>query len=137
MALNQAQKISLALMPKFSSFLSIFGSAWIVLEVAGDREKQKQMYHRLMAIFALLDMVISVFYFMSTWPMPEDDSELVWSRGNDATCQLQGFFIQLGSSAFIYVRRYDSTRHEFGTKSLVVLTHHTPLTFILRLSFPL
>lgn len=104
MALSESQKISLAVVPKISSCLSFFGSAWIVLEVAGDREKQKQMYHRLMGMFALVDGIVSVFYFLSTWPMHDDnDGDVVWSQGNTSTCRLQGFFVQFGSSAFIYV----------------------------------
>ena len=110
MVLSESQKMSIALIPKVSSCLSIFGSAWIVLEVAGDKEKQKQMYHRLMGCFALVDGIVSVFYFLSTWPMHDDDDDVVWSQGNNRTCRLQGFFIQFGSSAFIYVRVYSIPR---------------------------
>lgn len=109
MALSESQKISLALVPKVSSFLSIIGSTWIVLEVVGDKDKQKQMYHRLMAIFALVDVIVSISFFLSTWPMHENDPDVVWSHGNNTTCHLQGFFIQIGSATFIYVSSVTST----------------------------
>ena len=103
-SLSHAQQVSLAFLPKISATLSIVASVWIVLEVLGDKEKQKQLYHRFMAMFAAVDVIMSFVLFLSTWPMQEETSGVVWSLGNDMTCNMQGFFIQFGSSMFFYVR---------------------------------
>lgn len=50
----------------------------------------------------LADMLSSLAYFFSSWPMPID-SDAVFAAGNEATCRIQGFFIQFSIASQIYV----------------------------------
>jgi hypothetical protein len=85
---------SLALIPKFTFVLSIFGSLWIILEVVSEKDKQKLVYHRLLFAFAVVDLIGSIGLFLTTWPMPKDTEDTFWAAGNIATCELQGFLVQ-------------------------------------------
>ena len=88
-SLSEAQKISLALLPKISSLLSMLGSAWIILDISCDREKQKQLYHQLFWAFSSIILMSSTFMFLGTWPIGEDKKESVaWSKGNAFSCKL-------------------------------------------------
>ena len=101
MALSTAQQAALALTPKFSGTLSLLSSLWILLDVVADKSKRNKLYHRILLGFSLADIMVSPFYAASTWPIPRSD-DVLWSVGNKATCDIQGFFIQAGTAAFVY-----------------------------------
>lgn len=92
---SPVQQVALALGPKFSAFLSILGSSWIILEVTRDKKKQAMVYHRLLLGLSCLDVLISSAWFLSTWPVPEEVEGLHGNVGNEYTCIIQGFMIQL------------------------------------------
>lgn len=96
-----AEAITLAIAPKVGGFLSVLGSTWIFAEVLGDGEKRKVVYHRLMFMFSFFDIIVSSAAFASTWSMIPDGN--AWNAiGNQATCNMQGFALQLGSTLFTY-----------------------------------
>lgn len=101
MGYSQAQQIALAIAPKVGGAVSIFGSLWIFLEILGSREKQQQVYHRIMFMISTFDIMVSAGAFASTWPMtPATDP---WKgRGTETTCTIQGFAMQLGGTLFTY-----------------------------------
>lgn len=96
MTFSYGQQVLLALVPKFSSSLSILGSFWIVVEVLTRRSKRKNVYQRLMLFMSANDIMVSIWYFASTWPIPKGTEGVAFAMGNEKTCIVQGFFLQLG-----------------------------------------
>eukprot|EP00567_Pseudictyota_dubia_P011520 CAMPEP_0197446090 /NCGR_PEP_ID=MMETSP1175-20131217/11135_1 /TAXON_ID=1003142 /ORGANISM="Triceratium dubium, Strain CCMP147" /LENGTH=303 /DNA_ID=CAMNT_0042977157 /DNA_START=92 /DNA_END=1000 /DNA_ORIENTATION=+ len=91
---NRLQK-AIEIVPKFSAFLSFFGSGWIIFEVLSDSKKWRHMYHRTMLLMSIFDNANALMWFMSSWPQNPDKSPTsVYSAGNDITCNLQGFVWQ-------------------------------------------
>ena len=62
--------------------------------------------------FASVDFIVSIAYFLSTWPIHVDETNVVWNIGNQATCNFQGFIVQFGSAAFLYVSFLLGKAHE-------------------------
>eukprot|EP00526_Cylindrotheca_closterium_P006549 CAMPEP_0113610824 /NCGR_PEP_ID=MMETSP0017_2-20120614/5230_1 /TAXON_ID=2856 /ORGANISM="Cylindrotheca closterium" /LENGTH=610 /DNA_ID=CAMNT_0000519733 /DNA_START=1 /DNA_END=1833 /DNA_ORIENTATION=+ /assembly_acc=CAM_ASM_000147 len=102
MALSRQQRVWLAILPKISSVFSLFGSTWIIIEVASERRKRKAPYHRLLLAMSVYDVLESVWNFGSTWPIPEGSPDIIWAFGNEATCTAQGFFLTLSSAVPLY-----------------------------------
>ena len=106
MTLTRQQQIVVAVIPKISSFLSMFGSLWIIIEVLTDRTEPKAKrhhpYHRLLLAMSLYDVLENFCNFASTWPVPEGTEGIVWAKGSTATCSMQGYFLTLGVAIPIY-----------------------------------
>lgn len=100
-AFNESQSRALAMLPKVSGSLSVIFSTLIICTVARDHKKRSRTYHRLLVGISLVDISSSFWLGLSTWPIPKSDNVL-WSVGNDITCNLQGFFIQFGISSSFY-----------------------------------
>lgn len=102
MVWNETQQIALALVPKFTSILSILGSSWVIVEVLTEREKRHSVYHRLLCAMSIYDVLESVWNFCSTWPIPAGPLGIWGASGNTQTCTAQGFFLQLGLAIPMY-----------------------------------
>jgi hypothetical protein len=132
------QEIVLALLPKITSLLSISGSVWIVGEVWFSHEKRFFVYHKLLLRMALYDILVSIWYFASTWPLPQE-YDSYQALGTDTTCQVQGFFIQLHIANAIYfamlgvyymlVITYSYTEERLKTEHWETLFHWIPFLF--------
>mmetsp|Transcript_15220 Transcript_15220/g.28641 ORF Transcript_15220/g.28641 Transcript_15220/m.28641 type:complete len:515 (-) Transcript_15220:77-1621(-) len=96
--MHSPKQIALAILPKVSSVLSIFGSTFILLECFYfDRKRLERVYNRLLCSMAILDIMESVWNFASTWPIPKQSNpSIAFAGGNDTICNVQGFFLQLG-----------------------------------------
>ncbi|KAG7362654.1 hypothetical protein IV203_026014 [Nitzschia inconspicua] len=99
---SYAKRVTLAVTPKVSGFLSICGSSWIIVEVLTEQTKRKTVYNRLLLWMSIMDATVAITYVFSTWPIPTDSPTVVWAAGNTATCNAQGFFNQLGIISPIY-----------------------------------
>lgn len=64
-------------------------------DILRHREKLKRTYSRLLLTMSFFDFMGSISLFLSTWPAPPE-SGLAFAIGNTATCNVQGFAIQLG-----------------------------------------
>jgi hypothetical protein len=95
------QQVALALIPKISGMASALLSLVIVVTVAVDPKRRTRAYHRLVGGLSLLDFSCSLWLSLTTWPIPRS-SGVLWASGTDATCRLQGFFIQLGVASTLY-----------------------------------
>lgn len=104
MAISRSKQIALAMVPKFSSVLSLLGSGWIVVEVLTETKipKVRHPYHRLLLAMAIYDILESVWNFMSTWPIPKGTPNVYGAIGNTATCSVQGYFLTLSVAVPIY-----------------------------------
>jgi hypothetical protein len=102
MAWSRKQQMVLAILPKISSVFSLFGSTWIIIEVATEKRKRQAPYHRLLFAMSVYDVLESLWNFGSTWPIPEGSLDVIWATGNTATCTAQGFFLTLSVAVPIY-----------------------------------
>ncbi|CAB9502310.1 expressed unknown protein [Seminavis robusta] len=97
-----AQDKALALAPKFSAFLSLCGSAYIILDVLKAGQFFQSTHHRLLLGMSTCNFLVSLLaFFMSTWPIPSQEP-VIWASGNQATCNAQGFFAQFSLSVVLY-----------------------------------
>jgi hypothetical protein len=97
----------IAIAPKFTALLSIFGSLGIVIKVLMNETRRKKPMHRIMLGMSICDILCSIWYFASTWPIPGNtidiffgDTEtdtIFWAAGdsNGISCSISGFFNQL------------------------------------------
>jgi len=104
----------IAVAPKFSALLSICGSLGIVIKVLMNKARRKKTMHRIMLGMSICDILSSIWYFASTWPIPADtidtffgDTEtdtIFWAAGdsNGISCSISGFFNQFAVVAPLY-----------------------------------
>eukprot|EP00571_Detonula_confervacea_P012427 CAMPEP_0172304196 /NCGR_PEP_ID=MMETSP1058-20130122/5628_1 /TAXON_ID=83371 /ORGANISM="Detonula confervacea, Strain CCMP 353" /LENGTH=431 /DNA_ID=CAMNT_0013015321 /DNA_START=305 /DNA_END=1600 /DNA_ORIENTATION=+ len=90
---------TLALLPKFTGFLSLLGSTFIFQDVVFHKTPTHRVYHRLVLGLSISDMVASVVNILSTWPIPEGTEGVYLASGTTQTCTAQGFFNELGNLA--------------------------------------
>ena len=91
------QQVALAIVPKVTSALSIFGSGFITFDALRPH-KARSSYQRLLVGMSICDLSMSGGIFMSTWPMPRDVPNVFGNVGTVQTCTAQGFFEQFGVS---------------------------------------
>ncbi len=85
----------LAILPKISSVFSLCGSVAILSECFYfERNRLKRVYNRLLCTMALFDILESIWNFISSWAIPE--GRAAFAVGNELSCTVQGFFLQLG-----------------------------------------
>jgi len=98
-----AQEQALALVPKFTSSLSIPCSCFLLYEVYMDHKilGRTSSVQRVLAAMAMVDILASSAWFMSTWAIPAD-SGFAFAKGNKASCNFQGFLLQLAIGAPLY-----------------------------------
>lgn len=90
-----AQDKVLAIVPKFSGFLSLCGSTYIVQHVLRSRERRNFVYHRILCAMSCSDVLGSSMYVLSTWPIPRGYA--VYAVGNQASCNFSGTLDQFAS----------------------------------------
>jgi hypothetical protein len=94
--------IALSVVPKLTSLMSIFGSTYIVYDVFRRSQIKRMMtLHRLLITMSLCDIIVSIFFFCSSWLIPSFENEY-GAMGNWTTCQVQGFFCQFGLAIAYY-----------------------------------
>jgi hypothetical protein len=97
MGFNEKQQVAVAIIPKFSSFMSILGSSCIINEILfRDRRKLQRVYHRILLTMSLYDVLESSFNFQSSWPIPRGTEGVAFAVGNQQWCTAQGFILQFG-----------------------------------------
>ncbi|KAG7352305.1 hypothetical protein IV203_008353 [Nitzschia inconspicua] len=99
---TRKQQAALAVIPKISASLSFLGSSWIVIEVLTRKSKRQNVYNRLLCAMSCFDIASASWMFASTWPIPQNSQDVAFAVGNQTTCEIQGFFIQIGIIPFLY-----------------------------------
>lgn len=94
-----AHSKTLALLPKFTGFLSLLGSFFIFQDVVFHKKPIHRVYHRLVLGLSCSDMIASIVNILSTWPIPEGSNGVYLASGTTQTCTAQGFFNELGNLA--------------------------------------
>lgn len=94
------QEQVLAISPKVSSTISIPCSCFVVYEIWRERGRVTAVQRTLVAMSAV-DVLASVAWFFSTWAVPAE-SGFAYASGNEATCNAQGFLLQVAIGAPLY-----------------------------------
>lgn len=92
-----AKQKALALLPKFPGLLSLAGSSFIFQHIIRDKKRRSTTYHRLLLGMSISDMIGSMVFFLSTWPIPEGTPGVYLASGTTATCSAVGFFNQMAA----------------------------------------
>ncbi|CAB9513921.1 expressed unknown protein [Seminavis robusta] len=99
--LTVAQERALALVPKFTSSLSIPCAMFLIYEVYCDHKRGgTNCIQRVLVGMSIIDILASSAWFLSTWAVPK--GSFAFSAGNMATCNFQGFLLQLAIGAPLY-----------------------------------
>lgn len=94
-----AQTWSGFILPIITGLISALSSLLILLIIFKSTKKLKDVYHRILALLSVLDIMFSLALAASTLPIPNEAfySSFKGPRlGNHGTCQTQGFFIIFG-----------------------------------------
>jgi hypothetical protein len=97
-----SRQVTIAIIPHITAIFSVLGSLFICVDILRDRKKPRMVFHRIMLGMSMSDLMASLFLCLSTWPVPSDTVGIHGAVGNLKTCQMQGFFIQLGVGTFFY-----------------------------------
>ena len=81
-----------AIAPKFTGFMSLCSSLFIVQHVLRNRKRRGLAYHRLLAGMSTSDCIGSIACILGTWPIPEGEAYL--AAGTVFSCSFVGFFNQ-------------------------------------------
>lgn len=100
---TKAKKTALVWLSRFASFLSLCGAAYILQDILKDKKIRKLTYHQLLVAMASFDVVTALAWVFSTAPIPSDEGWYVEGAiGNEITCGIQSFFVQLGFTSVFY-----------------------------------
>jgi hypothetical protein len=101
--LTLAQQVSLTVAPAVSATLSIFGSCCIIWMIASDWQKKiSNVKYRFLLALSISDIVNSLVFLIWPIPMPSGTKGIWGAFGNVSTCQIQGFFMQMGVTGSFY-----------------------------------
>ena len=97
------QEIALALIPKFTSTISISCSLGLMYEVTSDYKlgHGTNSIQRILFGMSAVDILSNFAWFLSSWALPKT-SGWPFASGNAASCNFQGFFLQLAIGAPLY-----------------------------------
>jgi hypothetical protein len=88
---------------RFSGSLSILGSAVIIYMILSDRRvKLKRIHNRILLGMSSLEILNSSAWVMSVSAVPKGTVGSFGARGNQFTCELQGFMLQFGLGVPFY-----------------------------------
>jgi hypothetical protein len=99
-----AQQVAITLVPAFTGTLSILGSCcimWMLL-AEKNRKKLKSVKYRIIFGLCLSDVVNSLCFVLFSLPIPRGTPGVWGAMGNYASCNAQGFFLQLGITGSFY-----------------------------------
>jgi hypothetical protein len=104
---TRVKQAFLAWIPRFTGGLSMLGSILILRSVLRDRKKREPFYDQLIAGMSCFDICSSIAWILSTLLQPKYEfdtipTEIYGAIGNDQTCQLHGFMLQLGFTGVFY-----------------------------------
>lgn len=92
----------LAILPKFTSSLSVLGSSMIISQVLMSKKNRGNVQQRLLCAMNCVDVAVSTVWFLTNAFVPPWMPQLPWTFGNQASCSFQGFIVQTSISSVIY-----------------------------------
>jgi hypothetical protein len=137
--LTVGQEKAMAIVPVFSSLLSIFGSSVIIYQVIW-KSTRKTPYKRILLGLSSCDIVASLAYALQCFLVPADSSRRYWAIGNDTSCSILGAFTQFAFAAVWYngfLSYYYLATIRFKVDSKVFAKKYEPIIHFLALGFNL
>lgn len=145
---SYSTKIAIAIVPKFSSFMSICGSSYIIHKSIRHLTRRagnlQFVRHRLLTALSFCDLIGSCGYFMSTWAIPSDiefQSSVVFNIGNQTTCNVQGFMVEMGALGTAFYNTslsiYFLLSVRYGMKDEKIKKSIEPIFHVVSIGFPL
>ena len=100
--LTLRQERALAICPKISAAISIPCSCFIIYDIWLEHKRNKSTaVQRALLAMSTVDILASSAWFLSTWAAPASTG-FAFAAGTRATCNLQGFLLQLAIGAPLY-----------------------------------
>jgi hypothetical protein len=96
------QQAFIAWLPRAVALLSLAGSLIVLWDIMRNKKKRASVYHQLITLIAIFDIITSLVWMIGTFAVTEYSNltGLEWgiygANGNEASCQAQSFFFQLG-----------------------------------------
>lgn len=102
MSFSDTQLKAMAITPKVTAGLSIPGSLFIISQALADsrRGRGSTVMQRALVGMSVIDVLSSIAWFLSSWMAPK--GSFVYAVGNSATCEAQGFLLQIAIGAPLY-----------------------------------
>mmetsp|Transcript_23323 Transcript_23323/g.50516 ORF Transcript_23323/g.50516 Transcript_23323/m.50516 type:complete len:357 (-) Transcript_23323:500-1570(-) len=97
-----AQQKAVAVAPKFTAAASAISSITTIFLIVCCRGRKKRTYHRIILGMSMCDLVASVAWFFTTWPIPRGTPGVYGAVGNQKTCSAQAFVAQFSISGVMY-----------------------------------
>lgn len=97
------QQVMFVIGGAISGFLSILGSGMILYSIVSDwKRKKREVKYRFLLGLSVSDIFTSLVFVF--WPLPiPSGSPNVWgARGNQQSCDMQGFFLQISIIGILY-----------------------------------
>ena len=106
-ATTQTERVAIAWIPRISGILSAICSIIIIVHVIRTHGTQYNVYHELLMSMSIFDIIGSIAWAFSTFPIPDydengDPTGVYGSSGSKEACTAQGFFVQLGFTGIYY-----------------------------------
>lgn len=99
MPYTQSQQVALALVPKLTGTLGMASSMFIISEITRDfRNKESNPIKRALLAITVYEIMDTFGWWLSSWALPSD-SDFVFASGNRASCNFQGFLLQMAIGA--------------------------------------
>ena len=90
-SLDKTKTIPVIIAPYITGCISTFASITLTVSILRSNQKLSTVYRRLIFCLSVFDVIQSISQGISSLPMPKGS---IWGAiGNDATCDIQGFFI--------------------------------------------
>lgn len=115
----------------------MLGSCFIIMSVRRRQRSSLRVYHRLLCAMSVMDVMVSSWFFLSSWPIPRGTDNIWAPKGTTGACTAQGYFIQLGlavpfynaSLSLLYVLSIKHSWSEARLRGLEPLLHAVALGF--------
>jgi hypothetical protein len=136
-ALTDDQVIAIIFFNTFSAILSIIGSSTIIYLLS--KSKKSSVYNRLMLGISFFDIMSAVFLLLAPYLLPRSGGRK-WANGNDQTCTMLGFFVQLGCAVPFYnmsLNTFFLLTIVFGMNESRISTCIEPSLHLISILYPL
>lgn len=106
---NSEERIRQNSISRAAAIMSIVAALLVMLDNR-DSNRLKNVYNQIVVVMAAFDVVSGVAYALLDIPQPTDDAiQTAGEKGNDATCIVQGWSLQLGSMTSLFLNASLST----------------------------
>jgi hypothetical protein len=96
------QQLALMIVPKFAASLSFVGSSMIVSQVLQSKTNRSNPQQRIVLAMSCIDLSVSSVWLATNFMIPPWSTDYYYAIGNQATCSLQGFVVQMSIGGVLY-----------------------------------